>query len=897
MNRLHRIAALLCALVALPTSSIAGQHGNGSADTLRITGGASNLRSRPDVRITQVTPKELSTRQPTVLTIRGSGFAAGTRVFLQRDGQRAEAQNVSVLDSSRLRATVLSPFSPGGPLDLVVQRERGAAATMPAAMKTPEAQSASQSFSLHPTNNDFAFIQVPLRAPTREAESVEDPNGHPEWPSFLDSPNLLVVRAPGDTAAVMWSLPDSGLGMVWDAWSNNSGGSMVRLHLDPPRYATSLGTLMTTGKAFKDTTCCVGDQGVPIVKVRLNYENGDSTVVLIAVGTHVRNWNSGSAAYFCTPPAAFHSSYDIRPTDPLNAEVYSGAPASGNQNVHYDLQEIRVPGDKRSQRIVSVEFRAKSIPHCTGYAVTSSLNGVAVWPHFEIRNRNGSGGSLGLQTQFKTEWATQAYGGYIVRDTLFGAHRTIRKYGCIMSCMAMVNSYYGDSVTVLELDRYLARNMGFEWSPLVKLDTVGGQSPGSAVTFTVMRNASVSPGDTILFENGKHTWTNPLVTVVAGATAGTGVIIRRHQTGVVLPGMTGGCYDDVITSRAAEFSGKWVLQSLGGDADTTPKAVERTLTDSLPVLLTVRGNPVHFVLARGWRPTVGASAANGTYVINDPGHGGVSRLTDRFLVGGQPFSFNNTFSSARACRRTSNGGFIAGSGIGGMRLLVRGGRLRVTDPLGRYLYYDTQTGIYYGTIPDAMGWPDYAAGLDDDPDPTVEGVDLVELPGAPDGDYNVVVLGDGGPGTFALSGRADDPSNVGAQADTSFEISPSGGMAFNVHLQTGGSPDLRINMIGPVDVQSGSQTFDRELRISPNPARGNITFGISLVSPGWVELEVYDIAGRLVSRPLAGAMSVGRHTVSWNGRSEDGVALDPGLYFARLRTGTQSLVQRFIVVR
>src|SRR5213075_351189 len=70
-----------------------------------------------------------------------------------------------------------------------------------------------------------------------------------------------------------------------------------------------------------------------------------------------------------------------------------------------------------------------------------------------------------------------------------------------------------------------------------------------------------------------------------------------------------------------------VVQEVGGRPvpAVAPVKAESTLIDSSPVLLQECG---HFVLARGWIPTVGTNSAHGTYIINDPGHMNVFRLAD-----------------------------------------------------------------------------------------------------------------------------------------------------------------------------------------------------------------------------------------------------------------------------
>jgi hypothetical protein len=57
-----------------------------------------------------------------------------------------------------------------------------------------------------------------------------------------------------------------------------------------------------------------------------------------------------------------------------------------------------------------------------------------------------------------------------------------------------------------------------------------------------------------------------------------------------------------------------------------------------------------------------------------------------------------------------------------------------------------------------------------------------------------------------------------------------------------------------------------------------------------VDLSIYDISGRMVSRPVSGDISAGSHQIP----VED---LSSGIYYARCRTGSSTSVRSFMVLR
>jgi len=57
-----------------------------------------------------------------------------------------------------------------------------------------------------------------------------------------------------------------------------------------------------------------------------------------------------------------------------------------------------------------------------------------------------------------------------------------------------------------------------------------------------------------------------------------------------------------------------------------------------------------------------------------------------------------------------------------------------------------------------------------------------------------------------------------------------------------------------------------------------------------------DVSGRIV-RHLKTPQAAGRWSVDWDTRDDAGAALPAGLYFARLRSGTESTSVRFTIAR
>jgi len=80
----------------------------------------------------------------------------------------------------------------------------------------------------------------------------------------------------------------------------------------------------------------------------------------------------------------------------------------------------------------------------------------------------------------------------------------------------------------------------------------------------------------------------------------------------------------------------------------------------------------------------------------------------------------------------------------------------------------------------------------------------------------------------------------------------------------------------------------------PNPSRGSTTLSVMVAAAGRIQLEIIDVAGRHVRWLADGIRAAGHHEFSWDGRNESSRAVPAGVYFARLKTATQTESRRFV---
>jgi len=107
----------------------------------------------------------------------------------------------------------------------------------------------------------------------------------------------------------------------------------------------------------------------------------------------------------------------------------------------------------------------------------------------------------------------------------------------------------------------------------------------------------------------------------------------------------------------------------------------------------------------------------------------------------------------------------------------------------------------------------------------------------------------------------------------------------------------RIGRVQTTSVPGEAATFSIEAP-RPSPSAGVVTLGWTLADAQRVELGVYDVRGRRVRALYANSLApAGRHETVWDGRDDQGAAVDPGLYFMRLRAGEAERSTRITLVR
>ncbi len=85
--------------------------------------------------------------------------------------------------------------------------------------------------------------------------------------------------------------------------------------------------------------------------------------------------------------------------------------------------------------------------------------------------------------------------------------------------------------------------------------------------------------------------------------------------------------------------------------------------------------------------------------------------------------------------------------------------------------------------------------------------------------------------------------------------------------------------------------------IHPNPFNPQTTVDFALASPERVRLAIYDVRGTLVRRLADQSMPAGEHSLTWDGRDDNGRTASSGIYFVRLIAGAVTETRKIVMLK
>lgn len=147
----------------------------------------------------------------------------------------------------------------------------------------------------------------------------------------------------------------------------------------------------------------------------------------------------------------------------------------------------------------------------------------------------------------------------------------------------------------------------------------------------------------------------------------------------------------------------------------------------------------------------------------------------------------------------------------------------------------------------------------------------------------------------SITGRIDIPINFIVGDEYANVISDSTGYETIHPAPINGI--ITVQTVTSLD-ESGQIPEKFELKGNyPNPFNARTTIEFSLVRPGIVELEIYDIQGRVVRNLLTAYLNSGSHAVNWDGLSDCGDILSSGIYLYRISHNNSHAIGKMSLIK
>lgn len=90
---------------------------------------------------------------------------------------------------------------------------------------------------------------------------------------------------------------------------------------------------------------------------------------------------------------------------------------------------------------------------------------------------------------------------------------------------------------------------------------------------------------------------------------------------------------------------------------------------------------------------------------------------------------------------------------------------------------------------------------------------------------------------------------------------------------------------------------DRSISVWPNPSPGTVNIYLNLSCSSPIDVDIYDVRGRLVRSLLSSPSAQGCTLVSWDAICSDGTTVAPGVYLCIVRAGSNRWVKKIVIAQ
>jgi flagellar hook assembly protein FlgD len=86
-----------------------------------------------------------------------------------------------------------------------------------------------------------------------------------------------------------------------------------------------------------------------------------------------------------------------------------------------------------------------------------------------------------------------------------------------------------------------------------------------------------------------------------------------------------------------------------------------------------------------------------------------------------------------------------------------------------------------------------------------------------------------------------------------------------------------------------------EFAAFPNPFNKNLNVTFQLIEPGFVNISAYDLNGKRLTELVNEVLPQGVNSITWEGKTENGQRLNPGIYFLRIINQGKMFMHKVVI--
>ncbi|MBL7148613.1 MAG: T9SS type A sorting domain-containing protein [Candidatus Cloacimonetes bacterium] len=125
-------------------------------------------------------------------------------------------------------------------------------------------------------------------------------------------------------------------------------------------------------------------------------------------------------------------------------------------------------------------------------------------------------------------------------------------------------------------------------------------------------------------------------------------------------------------------------------------------------------------------------------------------------------------------------------------------------------------------------------------------------------------------------------------------------VVYQVEVFDGEFTQIMISMLEIVDVEENiiiPLANDFNLTNYPNPFNPTTTISFNLAAESNVSIAVYNVKGQKLKQLMNEQLSVGQHSIEWNGKDSNNKSVLSGIYFYKISAGKSSAMKKMLLLK